>query len=377
MSGQSLRRRNSLLGRSRATGVTFVGLRELIFVAEMIALLLIAQKLIASEPVSFDLTPAVMAKPLPTGALPVMPGYEAVEVKLSISTLVNPSSHEPVTQLLYRITSHRGAASVLDYQPRTTMISPLDGPVEVTVSDEQTRQSGLNVTGLYPPAITKADLGAEMSQKNQQSAKFRRQANQASVVTSGTVERGAGVYFKLRPAYDRTLEGDKLFTLVLQLPINWQATILDVNMEAWSDAAFSRAPLATETLTVAVWREGNAEARESAMRLAQAVQGLRESAVHYDRAIRERSFPTVFHKLGAAMEVLPPKIPSNWMAQVLVANVDPYHDEAISQLPVDVRVAILEYQDARDQLLKLAAAQKHGGQQGGGLLAQSPPAPIE
>lgn len=338
---------------SRAVGrrSMSVSIRWVLFVVEMAALLFVVQAVWASSPVSFDMAPAASARPVTGGPWPLLPGHEAVEVRLQVSTLIDPSYREPIDQLLYRFTSREGHASVLDYSPRTELVSSVDGAVEVVLTDETTQHVGLNLSGVYPPM--KSDGGVEQGQKNSHSTKYKQQVKQESVVTSGTLEQSRGVYFKLRGAYDRTLEGDKPFVLILQLPIGWQTSLLEVNLQAWGGSVHQKRPVASDNFVVALWREGIEPARESALRLAHAVQSLRASAEQYDRAIRDRSRPTVFHKLGAAFEVVPPKIPANWLDLVLLTDVDAYNDEGISALPVDVRVAILEYQDAKTQLVKV------------------------
>ncbi len=340
MSGRATKRR----------GMTSA-VRWWLFIFEIAAITVIVRSVWANSPVTFDMAPAAVARPVTGGPWTVLPGYEAVEVRLQVSTLIDPGLREPVEQLLYRFASRERQAIVLDYSPRTEMLSAIDGAVEVVITDEATQHVGLNMTGVYPPVKTDACL--DQNQKNLQSTKYRQQVKHESVVASGTIDQSRGAYFKLRSAYDRTLEGDKPFSLILQLPLGWQTSTLDVQLQAWGQHGQSRRPLAAYQTTVALWREGNETARNSALRMAHAVQALRVSAEQYDRAIRDRSRPTVFHKLGAALEVVSPKIPENWLELVLMTNVDAYHDDAIASLPVDVRVAILEYQDAREQLIKL------------------------
>jgi hypothetical protein len=320
-------------------------------------LLLAANFLIGAEPVSFDLAPAVVGKPLLDPPLAIPSGYEAVEVKLNISTLVDPRAGGTIGQLLYRIRSHRGQSTVLDYSPKTELQSGYDGPVEVTLTDEQSEHVGIKLSGAYE-TLVRGELGADNAKKNGQCAKFRRQAVQDSVVTSGTVEQASGVYFKLSTSFDRTLEGDKAFSLLLLLPVGWSAELLQVNLQAWGHSQLQRDPVAEASFPVAVWRAGDMQARQTAMALAESVQYLHDLSQQHNRAIQQRAYPSVFHRLGAALEVVDPKIPHNWLSQVFFTEIDPYHDPRVSKMPVDVRVAILNYQEARrDILAKVPASE--------------------
>ena len=336
-------------------------LRGLLFIVEMASLAIAANYLLGDSPISFDLAPAVIGHPLPTTDQQATEGFEAVNVTLNISTLVDPGARGTIGQLLYQFRSHGGQSAVIDYIPKTELASSYDGPIEVTLLDETSQHAGLKVTAAQD-FLARADLGTDREKKNTHSAKFRRQAIQESIVTSGTVDQSRGVYFKLRSNFDRTLEGDKSFHLVLLLPLGWQTELLDITLEAWG-SSHHRDPVAGATFPVAVWRAGDEQARHAALSLADAVQKLRHCAVRYDQVIRQRSYPSVFHRIGAVLDVVDPKIPSDWLTNVMFASVDPYHDPQITKMPVDVRVAILDYQEARGQFLAIV-------DQGGRLAAR-------
>ncbi len=219
MSGRATKRR----------GMTSA-VRWWLFIFEIAAITVIVRSVWANSPVTFDMAPAAVARPVTGGPWTVLPGYEAVEVRLQVSTLIDPGLREPVEQLLYRFASRERQAIVLDYSPRTEMLSAIDGAVEVVITDEATQHVGLNMTGVYPPVKTDACL--DQNQKNLQSTKYRQQVKHESVVASGTIDQSRGAYFKLRSAYDRTLEGDKPFSLILQLPLGWQTSTLDVQLQA-------------------------------------------------------------------------------------------------------------------------------------------------
>ncbi len=62
-------------------------------------------------------------------------------------------------------------------------------------------------------------------------------------------------------------------------------------------------------LWTAVHRLGDSQASDAARKYVATEQAVRRLAVENRASIEHRAFPTVFHKLGAALEVVEPKIP--------------------------------------------------------------------
>ena len=73
----------------------------------------------------------------------------------------------------------------------------------------------------------------------------------------------------------------------------------------------------------------------------------------------DRSLPTVWHKIGAALDVVEPCIQDDYLSQVIFGAADPQFNGGTGRLPVDLRVAVLDYWEHRTQLLKLATPEAH------------------
>lgn len=105
---------------------------------------------------------------------------------------------------------------------------------------------------------------------------------------------------------------------------------------------------------VAVYLANHAEAYQKATRFVEYERRLRQSAVRYQQQISQRQAPTPLHRLAQSLELSEPAIPKQWLDYVLFEPNVNYIDAKTAELPVDVRVAILDYIDNKQALLELA-----------------------
>ena len=102
-------------------------------------------------------------------------------------------------------------------------------------------------------------------------------------------------------------------------------------------------------------REGDRPAATAASRYITQERALRSLAAANQTRVDNKSLPTLWHKLGASLDVIDPKIPSDYLAQVIFSASNHYYDNAATnRLPVDLRVAVLDYWDVRNSLLAYA-----------------------
>ncbi len=140
---------------------------------------------------------------------------------------------------------------------------------------------------------------------------------------------------------------------------NWRADLLHVHMQAVTQrsngfGSVESLALGTTEMWTATHLLGDHEAAAVARRYMDTEQNVRQMASHSSQAIHDRSLPTVFHKVGAALDVVQPKIPANYLQDILFNLNVQYFNDATSKLPVDLRVAALDYWDERSKLMKLA-----------------------
>jgi hypothetical protein len=180
-----------------------------------------------------------------------------------------------------------------------------------------------------------------------------------AIVASGPIARGSGVYFKLRPSRRASLEGSRDFCLILRVPQRWRADYLWLFCEAWTSrrgGALSIEEGATtgrQNFLVALYLEGDEPAREAAAELAQADLELRRIAALRQDEIQRRSFPTLAHRVGAAMSLVTPQVPSDWLAQVLYRPASQSKPNIVAPLPKQVRAAAERFMDAKRRVYEL------------------------
>lgn len=287
---------------------------------------------------------------------------QRVAIDLQLSALITSPTAPRIDQMLIEVDVLDAGVLVDDFSPRTQLASPLSGDIAVERTEEANKRLGFNVTGHYSEFLH-GDIGGDLGEKQTENRKFQRVAPMEVVAASGTTNRGRGVFFKLRATPTQVLEGDKPFSIVLRIPATWRGGMLRVRATAQvvrrglPGMGADPVTVGDDEFLVATFLAGDMEARRAAMDVAAAERQLRLVARDQDRAIRQRSTANVFHQVATALDLTPPRIAADWMQRTLFETVDPHHDAEIRRLPVDVRVAVLDYQEAKRTLRSLAASQ--------------------
>lgn len=309
---------------------------------------------LASDPVVFDVNPIVAAQPLPTqGWASTMANSRFVRIPLQLSSLIDSSLSNDVDEFLFRVETQHQEMQVADFFPKTELTSSVAGQVQVSSLEQEHRELNARGAAGYPGAGWVEGNAQYYGHAATQKAFIERPA--MSVLTaSGTLGRRSGVYFKFKRSPQTTLEGMHPVEVVMEVPSHWRGGLLDVSMEA-NGGGRSRKTLAQQRFLVAVYQAGDDIAEKVARGHVTMEQRLRWVEHQYAREIRKRNEPTPMHRIGVALDIMSPAIPDSWLSQVLFGKVT-YPEGAMSKLPVDVRVAILDYIDHRQAMETLADA---------------------
>ena len=159
------------------------------------------------------------------------PSHKLVEARFEISTLLLAGQERDLAQLFIRIDSPDRTVSVVDYLPKTLHESRFAKPIGVTRTDEKNASIGINLSGKYE-VFTSAGANASLGQKNTSCVKYDLLPPLETVASSGTLLRGAGVFFKLKGSERRLLEGASEFAVVLRVPSDWRLDRFRVHCEA-------------------------------------------------------------------------------------------------------------------------------------------------
>ncbi|MDX1948130.1 MAG: hypothetical protein SFU86_22260 [Pirellulaceae bacterium] len=234
--------------------------------------------------VHFDMPYAIACRDVtPPDLAAADPSQRLVEARFEISSLLLSGREQDLTQYFIRIDSPRRTLSVIDYLPQTLHESPLASPIVMQRSREFGGKIGINLSGKYE-VLPNLGPGAEIGEKHGSSVKYELLPPLETVAASGTLLRGAGVFFKLKSSPRHLLEGSGEFALVLRVRREWRADYVRVRCEA---EGIQRGLFSSldETIRcgereflVALYQEGDDAARQSAEDFARKEASLRTAA---------------------------------------------------------------------------------------------------
>jgi hypothetical protein len=311
----------------------------------------------AYSQVVFDVNSVVPARSADSiGIMARMPQSRFVEVRLETSALFQPAWANAIQEITVSAISRHDDVRVADYFPRTEMQTDVFGPMQVAVDSERFREGGIQGLGGYPGAGSVSGFAYQM-ENGQQTVHFAQKPALEMVTTAGTLQRQQGVYFKQRQSSQTTLEGSRIFRIIFEVPETWRADLLDITMEAvgYEHPKSRRSVvLSSQRFVVAVYQERDEVAARAAVNYRKQHSDLLTTVDTHAWAIKHRAFPTPLHKLGAKLDIYEPELPTNWLENIMHQPGVPYPTYKLSILPVDVRVAIMNYLDQKVRIESLS-----------------------
>ena len=160
-----------------------------------------------------DVTPEKCAKAHPT--------MKVIEAKFRISASYVDGTEASTVDFVYMISSPEMRLKVLDFLPNTTLeSSTAEDRIEVTDSTESSDATTGDARVAY--SILSLSGSKNSTSKKTESNHYQKVAPKNLVLASGTVNRGHGVFYKLRPSNGTSLEGSKEFVLLCIVPKTWR-----------------------------------------------------------------------------------------------------------------------------------------------------------
>lgn len=215
-----------------------------------------------------------------------------IEAKFVVSSLVAYEAENDLLQFVIRIESADPRITVVDYAPRTTVQNTMTGGLQIERKKETDATLGANLTGKYD-GIVSGNVSGGASRKDSVTTKYELRSPIELIAASGTIHRGAGVYFKLKPARQTTLEGAKEFTCVFRAPRDWNRGLASVYCEALGEESSTLSPLdsrrtfARQAFRVALYLDIDAEARQAAESYVASERMLRAATYQHRDAIEK------------------------------------------------------------------------------------------
>lgn len=234
-------------------------------------LLIVARSSAAEEMrVAFDIPSKVechdVTQPACAAAHPTM---KVIEARFRISANFVDGGDGSSAEFVYMISSPDMRLKILGFLPDTTLESSAAGDrIEVTDSTESTDAITGDVRVGY--SVLSLSGSKNSSTKKTESNHYQRVAPQNLVLASGTVNRGHGVFYKLRPSHYGSLEGAKEFVILCVVPKTWRGDWCSVICSARTHkksrltATSSTAITGIEQAHVGLYMSGDREASELA-----------------------------------------------------------------------------------------------------------------
>lgn len=316
---------------------------------------------VCGEPawVAFDAPAIVIAEPINPDVVdqPTM-GGDLVRLRIPVSTFQSPEFRGAVQEYIIEIDSPYQTLRVLDFWPKSELYSDIEGTVSVERTQQSESNFSFNVSAAYEP-IGRGAAQGELHKQSSQQEHFERKPPMQILSSSGTIRRGYGVFFKFRPGPFPVLEGVRELAILAEVPPGWRADMLQIYMRAVGTTARATRPqsLGESRLWMTTHREGDRAAAAAATRYVSQERALRSLAAASQSLVASQALPTFWHKLGASLDVIDPKIPRDYLAQVIFAARNQFYDNpSTNRLPVDLRVAVLDYWDVRNALVAYATS---------------------
>lgn len=161
------------------------------------------------------------------------PGQRLVEVETPVSLLLLHGEPGRLQDVVIEIDGTASGLQVHDYSPKTALATELADPIELkrTTATNQTLGASLGASIAADVALTPTLSGG--TTKSQSSTEIRNKLPpKQAIVVSGTTGGRAGVYYKLRPSTQSTLEGERTFKVTFIAPEDWSGGRVEVRCVA-------------------------------------------------------------------------------------------------------------------------------------------------
>jgi hypothetical protein len=317
----------------------------------------------AAQPIVFDAPAIVVAEPInpEVVAEPTM-GGELLRLRITLSTVIAPDFRGTIQEYLVEIHSPGQTLRIVDFWPKDEAYSEFEGAVNVEASRQKDEHFSFNLGASYP-TIGHAQASGDYRNRMDVQESYRRRPPMQAVTSSGTIRQGFGVFYKFRPGPVDILEGSRQIALLVEAPRGWRADMLQVAMTAAganssnprSATAQQRGSvLASQRFWMTTHREGDAAAAAQALAYVRHERHVRGLAASKQEEIDRRSAPSLLRTVGLALNAIEPRTPKNYLEQVIYGPADPSFGQGGSRLPIDLRIAILDYWDQRSDLIELS-----------------------
>jgi hypothetical protein len=182
----------------------------------------------ATPRLEFDVPFSISCRPVPcTDPARKDPEKDVIEVILPISVRLRAGTEKDLKECLYILVdpTEPAALSVRDWLPRTELKTEFAKPIQI--NQERLAKVGITLSAHYTVTAS-----GDVSGQTKSGVAYEMLPPQEIVLASGTVHDAHGVFFKLKPSTQTTLEGMKAFSVIFAVPRGWRGGCLKLQCEA-------------------------------------------------------------------------------------------------------------------------------------------------
>ncbi len=276
------------------------------------------------------------------------PGEKLVEAQFRISAYFQRGSDDDLVEFVYEIESPQRTLFVVDFEPKTEMASSIVGPMSIERSQESNRTAGIGVSGRYTN-VANAEASASLGSKDGEKVRFDRLPALELLAASGTTQRGHGVYFKLRPSDQVSLEGARQLLCVFRVPHDWRGDMVRLKCHAVGHrrglvpglpASSSRH---VSHFEVGLYLQGNVDAAAIMNRRVQLEQAFRSTVQQHYRELQSTRFASPIPGVASFRAMVDPASLAELQTYLIRRGQAAVED---SRLPQAVRGALHDYRVA-------------------------------
>ncbi len=232
-----------------------------------------------SPKVHFDVSYSVECREVtPEEFAETNPQSKIIEARFQVSSLLRRGQEKDVKELMYVVWSPEKRLRVVDFEPKTQLGSEVTEAIQVVQTGEKASSLDAGVNVKFEPwsgVHVSPSAGASKVSKENTQQKYSKLPPKQLLVASGTTRRQHGVFFKMKPSTQASLEGQKEFVCLFVVPKGWRGDYVYVDCAAttrdrtpWSSAE----DCGSRRVLVGLYFQGDAEAKEAAERLAYAYE---------------------------------------------------------------------------------------------------------
>jgi len=232
----------------------------------------------ASPRVQFDAATTVECRDVTTDEFRQLnPTQSLLEAEFRISMLVTAGSEADIKDVMIVVQNPERRLRVVDYFPKNELASEIAGTIQRQETSDKatTYDAGISTTsglGTAPVgASVTPSLGGHWSNRQGTSEIYHKLPPKKLVLAAGTMNGGQGVFFKLHPTSQDSLQGAHSYKVMFAAPRDWRIdrVTLSCHARGYSKVLFVKQEETSgrAEMTVSLYRAGDLAAQHAAQRV--------------------------------------------------------------------------------------------------------------